>query len=211
MPAGASVPTLTKIVSDSIKDEVHEGKDVGGSNADRGARQAHASGPSRQSGKQTAGNDPRLRRDRVDGRCGDDDRPKGLQDWTSSQPGLDWSLARTPRAAKTGSVRSPNRAIATYDACSSSVRSLSLGAHARGQTRILGSLPCWAGDRPRWSLWRSPTRWRASPGRYWPRATPIERRCTQAAERLRRAHKGLGKGNIGSRRERKGTSRVMMA
>ena len=43
------------------------------------------------------------------------------------------------------------------------------------------------------------------------KARPIERRCTQAAERLRRAHKGLGKGNIGSRRERKGTSRVMMA
>jgi transposase len=98
-----------------------------------------------------------------------------------------------------------------YDACSSSVRSLSLGAHARGQTSIPGSLPCWAGDRPRWSLWRSPTRWRASPGRYWPRARLIERQCTQAAERLRRAHKGLGKGNIGSRRERKGTSRVMMA
>ena len=88
-------------------------------------------------------------------------------------------------------------------------RLLVLGALSvvrRARTR-----PDWAGDRPRWSLWRSPTRWRASPGRYWPRATPIERRCTQAAERLRRAHKGLGKGNIGSRRERKGTSRVMMA
>jgi transposase len=69
-------------------------------------------------------------------------------------------------------------------------RLLVLGALSvvrRARTR-----PDWAGDRPRWSLWRSPTRWRASPGRYWPRARPIERRCTQAAERLRRAHKGLG-------------------
>jgi transposase len=72
-------------------------------------------------------------------------------------------------------------------------------------------LPCWTGGQPRWSPWRWPTRWRAWPGRYWPRARPIERRHTQAAERLRPVHKELGNGNVRSRRERKGTSRVMMA
>jgi transposase len=37
------------------------------------------------------------------------------------------------------------------------------------------------------------------PGRYWPRARPIERRHTQAAQRSRSADKGLGNGNVGSR------------
>jgi transposase len=108
-----------------------------------------------------------------------------------------------------GSISS--RAIATCDACSSSVRSLSSGAPARGRQVISGWLPCWVAGRQRWSPWRWPTRWRAWLGRYWPRARPIVRRCAQAAERLRPAHKWLGDGNVRLRRERNGKSRVMMA
>ena len=63
-----------------------------------------------------------------------------------------------------------------------------------------------AGSRPRWSRSRSPTRWRASPGRFWPRARPIERR------RLRRGLKRLGDECVRSRRARRiRIARVMMA
>jgi len=56
----------------------------------------------------------------------------------SSRPGSDWSRDRTRRAARSGSARSPSRAIATCDACSSSVLSLSSGAPAHGQKSIPG-------------------------------------------------------------------------
>src|SRR3979411_2829500 len=60
-------------------------------------------------------------------------------------------------------------------AFSSSGRSLCCGA----PRRILGSIPgsrnSWRGDIL-WSWrWRSPTRWRAWPGRCWPMVAPIER------------------------------------
>ena len=54
-----------------------------------------------------------------------------------------------------------------------------------------GSLPCWAAGRPRWSPWRWPTRWRASPGRYWPRARPIEHRHTKQHSDCGQLIKGL--------------------
>ena len=39
-----------------------------------------------------------------------------------------------------------------------------------------GSCSCWRGVRPRWLLWRWPTRWPASPGRCWQEARSTERR-----------------------------------
>ena len=61
---------------------------------------------------------------------------------------------------------------------------------ARTQRSIPGSRSSWRGDRSR--LWRSrlPTRWRASPGRCWPRAAPIGRL------RLRQRRKEPGDGRM---------------
>ena len=52
-----------------------------------------------------------------------------------------------------------------------------------------------ARSRPRSSRWRWPTRWRASPGRCWPGAKPIERR------RLRQRLKRLGDEGVELRRQ----------
>jgi transposase len=60
-------------------------------------------------------------------------------------------------------------------------RILVVGAHAvlkrAGSSRrsIRGSHNFSPANRSKWSRWRLPTRWRASPGRCWPRAAPIER------------------------------------
>ena len=60
-------------------------------------------------------------------------------------------------------------------------RILVVGAHAvlrRARDSIPRSIPgsprCWRGGRSRSWRWRSPTRWRASPGRCWPGAEPID-------------------------------------
>ena len=55
---------------------------------------------------------------------------------------------------------------------------------------ILGSQSFSNANRSRWSRWRLPTRWRASPGRCWPRATPI------GCLRLRPRRKECGDGRM---------------
>jgi len=67
-----------------------------------------------------AGSDPRLWRDRFDRRRGDDDR-RPFRRGASLQPGSAWSRDRILQAARIGLARSPSRATATCDACSSSV------------------------------------------------------------------------------------------
>jgi transposase len=99
------------------------------------------------------------------------------------EPGWGWCRDRTPVAAKSGWARSPSRATAICDGCSWSARQRSSGTRARIPTSIPGSCSCWHGGQPRRWQWRLPTRWRASPGRCWPRARPIERR------RLRQRHR----------------------
>ena len=73
-------------------------------------------------------------------------------------------------------------------------RILVVGAHAvlRRARQKPGSIPgsrnFWRGDRSRSWRWRLPTRWRAWPGRCWPRAAPIGRL------RLRQRPKGARRG-----------------
>ena len=65
--------------------------------------------------------------------------------------------------------------------------------------------------RSRWSRWRLPTRWRASPGRCWPRATPIgclrlrprRKECGDGRMRLRLCvHELQGDDDIDAKRSR---------
>jgi transposase len=77
--------------------------------------------------------------------------------------------------ASRSSDRSPSREIATCGAFSSSGRSLCCGAPRRIPGSIPGSRNSWRGDPSRSWRWRSPTRWRAWPGRCWPMVAPIGR------------------------------------
>ena len=61
---------------------------------------------------------------------------------------------------------------------------------ATSRRNILGSQSFSNANRSRWSRWRLPTRWRASPGRCWPRATPI------GCLRLRPRRKECGDGRM---------------
>ena len=65
-------------------------------------------------------------------------------------------------------------------------------AATRGSSRrsIPGSHSFSPANRSRWWRWRLPTRWRASPGRCWPRAAPIGRL------RLRQRRKESGDGRM---------------
>ena len=77
--------------------------------------------------------------------------------------------------ASRSSDRSPSREIATCGVFSSSGRSLCCGAPRRIPGSIPGSRNSWRGDPSRSWRWRSPTRWRAWPGRCWPMVAPIGR------------------------------------
>ena len=78
-------------------------------------------------------------------------------------------------------------------------------ARACSRRSILGSQSFSNANRSRWSRWRLPTRWRASPGRCWPRATPIG--CLRL--RPRRKECGDGRDEVASVRSR--TAGVMTA
>ena len=66
----------------------------------------------------------------------------------------------------------------------------SCGTRASSQRNIRGSRSFSPANRSRSWQWRSPTRWRASPGRCWPRAAPIGRL------RLRQRRKRTGDGKM---------------
>ena len=76
-------------------------------------------------------------------------------------------------AANRSSGRSRNGAIAICDAFWWSEPARYCDMRAISRRSILGSQSFSPANHSRWSRWRLPTRWRASPGRCWPRATPI--------------------------------------
>ena len=87
-------------------------------------------------------------------------------------------IGLVPRQIRPGanrsSGRSRNRATAICDAFSWSERGVDARAPATRRS-IPGSRGFSPADRSRLWRWRLPTRWRASPGRCWSRAAPIER------------------------------------
>src|SRR4051795_7187898 len=92
-----------------------------------------------------------------------------------SRPGSDRCRGRIRPGASRSSDRFPSREIATCGAFSSSGQSLCCGAPRRIPGSIPGSRNSWRGDPSRSWRWRSPTRWRAWPGRCWPMVAPIGR------------------------------------
>ena len=114
-----------------------------------------------------------------------------LTDPQAFRSGRDFAawIGLVPRQDSTGgkaasSGRFPSRATATCGAFLLSGRIPCCGAPSRARKTIPGSRSSWRGGRSRsWQL-LSPTRWRASPGRCWPRVAAIGRR------RLRQREKG---------------------
>ena len=98
-------------------------------------------------------------------------------------PGSGWCRAKTQPAANRSSGRSRNGAIAICDAFWWSEPARYCDTRAISRRSILGSQGFWPANRSRWSRWRLPTRWRASPGRCWPRATPIGCLCLRQRRR----------------------------
>ena len=96
----------------------------------------------------------------------------------------------TRLAANRSSGRSRNGAIAICDEFWWSEPAQCCDTRAISRRSILGSQSFSNANRSRWSRWRLPTRWRASPGRCWPRATPI------GCLRLRPRRKECGDGRM---------------
>ena len=82
-----------------------------------------------------------------------------------------------------------------------------LDMRAISRRSILGSQSFSPANRSRWSRWRLPTRWRASPGRCWPRATPIG--CLRWWQRRKESGDGRMRLRLASVRSR--TAGVMTA
>ena len=76
--------------------------------------------------------------------------------------------------ANTSSVQSPNRATATCGGSWLAARSRSYAVPSSIRSDIPGSHGCWRGGRSKLSPLRWPTRWPASPGRWWPKVGSIE-------------------------------------
>src|SRR5207344_2071272 len=91
----------------------------------------------------------------------------------TSRPGSGSCRAKTRLAANRSSGRSRNGAIAICDEFWWSEPAQCCDTRAISRISILGSQSFSNANRSRWSRWRLLTRWRASPGRCWPRATPI--------------------------------------
>jgi transposase len=111
----------------------------------------------------------------------------------TSRPGSGSCRAKTPLAANRSSGRSRNGAIAICDEFWWSEPAQCCDTRATSRRNILGSQSFSNANRSRWSRWRLLTRWRASPGRCWPRATPIgclrlrprRKECADGRMRLR--------------------------
>jgi transposase len=100
-------------------------------------------------------------------------------------------IGLVPRQDSTGgSGRSRNKAIAICDAFWWLERMRSCGARASSRRSFPGSHNSSPANRSGSWRWHSPTRWRASPGRCWPRAAPIGRL------RLRQRRKRTGDGKM---------------
>src|SRR6478609_3603460 len=101
-------------------------------------------------------------------------------------------IGLVPREDSTNrsSGRSRNGAIAICDEFWWSEPAQCCDTRAINRRSILGSQSFSNANRSRWSRWRLPTRWRASPGRCWPRATPI------GCLRLRPRRKECGDGRM---------------
>ena len=125
----------------------------------------------------------------------------------TSRPGSGWCRAKTQLAANRSSGRSRNGAIAICDAFWWSEPARYCDTRAISRRSILGSQGFSPANRSRWSRWRLPTRWRASPGRCWPRATPIGCLCL----RQRRRESGDGRMRLRLASVRSRTAGVMMA
>jgi transposase len=108
----------------------------------------------------------------------------------TSRPGSGLCRAKTRLAANRSSGRSRNGAIAICDEFWWSEPVQCCDTRAISRRSILGSQSFSPANRSRWSRWRLPTRWRASPGRCWPRATPI------GCLRLRPRRKECGDGRM---------------
>ena len=108
----------------------------------------------------------------------------------TSRPGSGSCREKTRPAANGSSGRSRNEAIAICDAFWWSEPARCCGMRASSRRSIPGSHNFSLANRSRSWRWRLPTRWRAWPGRCWPRAAPIERL------RLRQRRKGSGDGRM---------------
>ena len=108
----------------------------------------------------------------------------------TSRPGSRSCRTKTRLAANRSSGRSRNGAIAICDEFWWSEPAQCCDTRAISRISILGSQSFSNANRSRWSRWRLLTRWRASPGRCWPRATPI------GCLRLRPRRKECGDGRM---------------
>ena len=164
----------------------------GDADADRIDRETHHGAAPLERGEQAAQEHPRnwsyrSHRDRSDRPRSEGflDRVVTLAAWIGlvRRRKLDWRRTEARADLETG------RSLFATNSGGRSLRSVA-DTRAISRISILGSQSFSNANRSRWSRWRLLTRWRVSPGRCWPRATPI------GILRLRPRRKECGDGRM---------------